>query len=317
MKSNSTAYFLNNREKNMPGEETTPLPGHFEYSRHQGILETCFFVKAGARFPRPKTGIKPVADYIQKITSYLYFSLILCIILNGRLLRLKSKKRRIKMKVIKKKLNLMVLCGIFILMLINMNAFSYIYHNGSGSGYEESGEIYSEDTYTIETLIISGAGYYLKSNSKIQKFLNLIELQDIIPIDYNEINRLMNLALENIAIARETYENLIILAESTPYKLEFIAKLKNFDYQSYMNEMGLNSVVFNKVREYLEKGDITGSFKHTYSNLCAIEELLTSIKNGTAVNQMPELSLLWKLNETCAESLLFGSYAARVFHIIQ
>jgi hypothetical protein len=113
-----------------------------------------------------------------------------------------------------------------------------------------------------------------------------------------------------------TYEQLIQLAESTPYNREFISKLKGFDYQSFMEKNGLNAVVFNKVREYLEKGDITGSFKHTYSNLCALEDLLTAIKNGTAVNRAPELSLLWKLNETCAETSLFGSYAARIFHAI-
>jgi cytochrome c biogenesis protein ResB len=36
------------------------------------------------------------AVYFQKIISYLYFSLILCIILIGRMLRLKPQKRRLK-----------------------------------------------------------------------------------------------------------------------------------------------------------------------------------------------------------------------------
>jgi hypothetical protein len=109
---------------------------------------------------------------------------------------------------------------------------------------------------------------------------------------------------------------LIQLAESTPYNREFISLLKGFDYQFFLEKNGLNDVVFNKVREYLEKGDITGSFEHTYSNLRSIEALLTAIKKGIEDNQTPALSLLWKLNETCAETSLFGSYAARIFHVI-
>jgi hypothetical protein len=196
-----------------------------------------------------------------------------------------------------------------------MNVFSYILQNGSGKGYPDGdGDNGIVNNLSIETYVIQGAGYFLEGNSCIQTILNHAELQDLKGIDYNELHQLVDRAYFNITIARLTYEQLIRIAEMTPYNQEFVSKLKAFDYQSYMTETGLNSVVFNKVREYLEKGDITGSFKHTYSNLCDIEELLTSIKNGTAVNRIPELSLLWKLNETCAETSLFGSYAARVFN---
>jgi hypothetical protein len=165
--------------------------------------------------------------------------------------------------------------------------------------------------------VIQGAGYFLKGNSCIQSILNHVELQDFKGIDYNELDQLVNHALFNIILARVTYEQLIQLAEVTPYNREFIFKLKAFDYNYFMTEIGLNGVVFNKVREYLEKGDITGSFKHTYSNLCAVEDLLTAIKNKISVDRIPGLSLIWKLNETCAETSLFGSYAARVFHEIR
>ena len=218
--------------------------------------------------------------------------------------------------------------GTFILMMVNMNAFPYIYHNGSGGGYEEEGDnsiatthISFINTYecinTIDNFIIIGAGYYLKGNSHIQKFLNLVETHDLKYIDYNEVNQLVNIALENISLARETYYSLIKLAEMTPYKQEIILKLKGFDYESFMVNMELNVVVFNKLRGYLERGDITGTFKHTYSSQGVIEDLLKEIKNGIEFNRIPELSLLWKLNESCAESSLFGSYAARIFHAIK
>jgi len=173
------------------------------------------------------------------------------------------------------------------------------------------------NTLSIETYVIQGAGYFLEANSCIQSILNRVELQDFNGFYYSELDQLVHRAFFNIILARMTYEQLLRLAELTPYNREFISKLKGFDYQSYMNEMGLNAVVFNQVREYLEKGDITGTFKHTYSNLVAIDELLTGIKNEISVDRIPALSLIWKLNETCAETSLFGSYAARVFHAIQ
>jgi len=198
-----------------------------------------------------------------------------------------------------------------------MNMFSYILLNGSGKGYtsgdDDNGII---NTLSIETYVIQGAGYFLEANSCIQSILNRVELQDLKGIDYNELDQLVHRAFFNIILARMTYEQLLRLAELTPYNREFISKLKGFDYQSYMDEMGLNAVVFNQVREYLEKGDITGTFKQTHSKLVAIEGLLAAMKNEIPVDGLPGLPLLWKLNETCAETALFGSYAARIFHAI-
>ena len=222
------------------------------------------------------------------------------------------------MKVSKKKLKLKVFLGTFIVIIFSMNMFSYILLNGSGNGYtsgnDDTGII---STLSIETYVIQGGGYFLEANSCIQSILNRVEMQDFNGFYFSELEQLVYRAYFNIIFARMTYEQLIQLAESTPYNRGFISQLKGFDYQSFLENNGLNAVVFNKVREYLEKGDITGSFKHTYSNLCALEDLLTVIKNGTAVNRAPELSLLWKLNETCAETSMFGSYAARVFHAIK
>jgi hypothetical protein len=232
-------------------------------------------------------------------------------------MRIKSK-RRIKMKVIKKKLKLKVLIGTFIIMMFSMNISTRILLNGSGEGYtsgdDENGII---NTLSIETYVIQGAGYFLEANSCIQSILNRVELQDLNVIDYNELDQLVNRALENITLAGKEYKNLIQLAEVTPYSQEFIIQLKAFDYRSFMTEMGLNGVVFGKVREYLEKGDITGTFKHTFKNLILIRALLISIKSYIYYGQLPELSILWKLNETCAELSLFGSYAARIFNKIR
>jgi hypothetical protein len=221
------------------------------------------------------------------------------------------------MKVIKKNLKLKVLFWTFITIVFCMNMFPRILLNGSGEGYTSGdGDNGAITDLSIEMYVIQGAGYFLEANSCIQSILNRIELQDFNGIYYSELEQLVHRAFFNIMLARMTYEQLIQLAESLPYNQEFIIKLKGFDYRSFMDKYGLNGDVFNKVRDFLERGDITGSFKHTYTNLCVIEDLLTAIKNVISINRTPELSLLWKLNETCAETSLFGSYAARIIAII-
>ena len=119
--------------------------------------------------------------------------------------------------------------------------------------------------------------------------------------------------MANITLARMTYDRLVGLAEATPYNQGVILKLKAFDYDGFMTQNGLNAVVFSKLRDYLEKGDITGTLKHTRDNLAALEAQLSSVVQKLSLHQLPELTMTWTLNETCAYTSLFGSYAARVF----
>jgi hypothetical protein len=212
---------------------------------------------------------------------------------------------------------------LLILLIFNFSAFSRIYHNGSGSGYDDGSGGSSLDTgkvssisNSIEGYIIDGAGYYLKANAGIQSLLNLVELQDMNGTDDAEMNRSVIAALDNITRAREIFAKLIETAEATPYNPVVIDRLNKFDYDTFMTVNTLNPVIFNELASYLSRGDITGTFKHSYAGLCSLEKLLMSIKEGLSMNQMPLLPVLWQLNETCAQTTLFGSYAARVFYEI-
>jgi hypothetical protein len=227
------------------------------------------------------------------------------------------------MNLINRNLILKVFLVFSISIMVQINLLSYIYHNGSGSGYEggsggsslDTGKV-SSISNSIEGYIIEGAGYYLKANAGIQSLLNLVELQDMIGTDDAEMTRSVIAALDNITRARETFAKLIETAEATPYNPVVIEQLNHFAYDTFMTVNNLNPVIFNELASYLSRGDITGTFKHSYAGLCSLEKLLISIKEGLAMNQMPLLPVLWQLNETCAQTTLFGSYAARVFYEI-
>lgn len=206
----------------------------------------------------------------------------------------------------------------FSLIMINNYCFPWVLGNGAGGGYDEN--ILPpgiQSNISIEFLLIEGAGYFMQTQSNIQTLLKMVEWQDIKAIDYIELNQMINNALINIKNARLAFEELIKAAEATPYNLEVIGQLNRFDYDTFLKENNLNPFIFGIVRDYLIKGDITGTFKYLYERLKEIEQLLLITRESTAENNLPELTICWTLNERCAETVLFGSYIARIFNSIK
>ena len=133
---------------------------------------------------------------------------------------------------------------------------------------------------------------------------------------YEELNKIVDSALENIINANATYYILIQIAQDTPYDMEVILKLKSFDYQDFMTEYSLNSDIFKEVEGYLKNGDITGTFIRIYTNFIKIKRLLLSIKYEVSLNKMPTLSKIWEVNEEASRTLTFGQYITRIFYAL-
>lgn len=222
------------------------------------------------------------------------------------------------MKTITNLLKKMIILAVSIFILFNFNAFSYVVLNGSETGYTGGTSGGSGiSNISIEWLIVEGSGYFLKAKADIQHFLNRIEWQDITYINYIWLNKVINNALNNMILARSAFEELIRVAENTPYNLEVIERLKEFDYDSFMKEYTLNPYVFNIIKEFLIKGDITETYKYTNAKLKEIEFLIQKIQAEINASRLPEISMCWRLNELCAETSLFGSYIARIFKILK
>jgi len=201
----------------------------------------------------------------------------------------------------------------FTTIFLPVNGYSFINNNGIGEGYDEGSDGRESSSKSIEAYVTEGAYYYLGANADIQRLLQMIEFQDTRGIDYPAMQKIVTSAVDNMLKAEKTYEKLIQKAESTPYKQDVILKLRDFDYEEFIQEHGLNRVVFAVVREKLQSGDITGILKHTYNDFLKITDLLQEINRSVSNNQLPGLSLSWELNETLANSSLIGSYTARIF----
>lgn len=206
-------------------------------------------------------------------------------------------------------------CAIVLLSIVfNFKLYSLVCFNGAGSGYEGVGK--SITTNSIEVYIIDGAGFYLAAKTDIDKLLRSIELQDSQGLDFKVLNVVVDSAIANMKAAFGIYETLILEASNTPYNVEVQFRLKTFDYTSFMLSNGLNKSTFNAVSGFLKYGDITGCFKRTQSDMKNILAMLQIIKESTTLNRLPDISIIWRLNESCSELSLFGSYVARVFSAI-
>ena len=209
-----------------------------------------------------------------------------------------------------------LLIGMFIILL-QMNIYSYINNNGSGRAYEGGGgENAAIKSISIEAYITQGAAYFLEANSDIQTLLKLVELQDIQGVDMEQLTLVLDSAAANMKNAVGTYEQLIREAEITPYNQAVQAALKSFNYDWFMLENQLNQTLFQQVKSFLKRGDVTGVLKQTHSGFTGILEMLHSLKQEISSGTLPDAPVFRRLNEACAEVSLFGSYAADVFSVI-
>ena len=211
---------------------------------------------------------------------------------------------------------LTLLLGTAILIGISGNSFSYVHLNGSGGGYGDSPiDGKSIGVNEIEGYVIDGAGYYLEAKCSIEAILNRVEYKDVKGIDYDELSLLAGNALVKIQAAAAAYEQLIDVAEKTPYNQVVIDRLKSFDYEGFMELNNLNPMIFKEAARYLSGGDITGIYKHTYREVKAIEALLLTVKESVSMRTLPGIPVFRQLNEQCCRTSLFGSYCARVFNM--
>lgn len=205
---------------------------------------------------------------------------------------------------------LKTLMGILILCVLQMNGFSRLIGNGSSDAFEGA-----EQT-VIEGYVMEGAGYFLKSQSDAFLLLNKIELSDLNGVNYTELKQLVSSTVSAMENAKAKYAALIQTADTTPYRLSIIDRLPTFDYYSFQQSRGLNSVIFNETATYLAAGDVRGLYRKLLSDTQGILDKLNFIKSCVDAGTLPATSYLWRLNQTYAETFLFGQYTAEIFYDI-
>ena len=206
---------------------------------------------------------------------------------------------------------------IFFMVLFIGELFPIMTYNGSGSGYEEGGQSGSsgikEFPPGIEDLIITGAGYFLRSKADFLLCLNKIELSPLEGLNYTEVQELLKSAIHNMEKAGVEYGRLAAIAYVTPYRQDVIEKLKAFDYDNLLEEKGLNAVIFKDMQDYLKAGNLRGLHSRALLDTMQILAMLYRLKPVIDSGQIPVLEDLWRLNQAYAEAHLLGQYTSEVF----
>lgn len=208
---------------------------------------------------------------------------------------------------------------LIVFLLLSNKMFGLIVLNESQKGYEKpigTNELITGDEQ-IKFYIIQGAGYFLKSDSNFQLFLNIIELADINGLNYDDLKKVLNNTIYSMEFAKTSYSDLINVAEKTPYNQVIIDKLKFFDYDSFQKNKGLICDIIQKIKSFLINGNITGAYKEVYSYTVESLIYLNEIKEEIDNKLSPDVSLLWLLNQKYSECKLFGQYISQIFFEIK
>jgi len=222
----------------------------------------------------------------------------------------------------KKQSGLKIFLGVFILFMFTILSHSRMFVNHADGTYDDPGEQSSSSTARVKATsrmaanIVMGGSHFLNSHSYTLLLLSKIEMSDLNGVDYNDLRATLNNAIKHMEGAKEAYTTLYQTAMVTPYNQNVINRLLSFDYVGFQEKRGLNSIIFKDVVEYLSNGDVTGLLGEVLSSTGTILEMLYQVKNTIDMNQIPENSTLWRINQKYFEVLLFGQYAAEMFYAV-
>ncbi|MCP5046063.1 MAG: hypothetical protein GY940_02755 [bacterium] len=217
-----------------------------------------------------------------------------------------------------KRVILSVCVVVFLVSLVSAPVFGRAIWNFTETGFDEgssqSSGIGQLNGNSIETYIIRGAGYFMRSYSDTLLVLNRIEMSDLEGVDFEQLRLMVDQAIEGMEITRDTYIQLNNKVNSTPYNPVMIGKLLVFDYQKFGVEKGLNGNIFKTVRNYLSEGDLRGAYAYFLSGVENILNNLNQVKQSVDTGNLPDNEVIWRLNQQFSEAQLFGQYVAEVFY---
>ncbi|NIM11044.1 MAG: hypothetical protein GTO45_03580 [Candidatus Aminicenantes bacterium] len=209
----------------------------------------------------------------------------------------------------------MVISIIFSILLTS-NIHGLFILNETDCVFVNCGKGEDSRTTPIKFYIIKGAEHFLKSYSSMLLFLNRIESSELKGIDYIELQEILNTAIVDLQVAKVAYFDLKNAASNILYNQEIISKLNKFDYAAYKGKYILCGPIFEKVKSFLEKGDIIGIYNDVFVNVSELLERLESLKRAIDSMTFPDISELWRINQKYSEINFTGQYTTEVLHNI-
>ncbi len=208
----------------------------------------------------------------------------------------------------------------FLMVIPNYGYFAYNQTECAFTGQcdgTSGGLSHKSSGFTLRQHILEGASALLKSRSDFFRFLDKVELSELNGVDYNGLQETLNAAVSNLEQARESYIKLGYIANITPYNPMVIQRLIDFDFDEFQKETGYNAVVFNRVKEFLIKGDVRGIYNQTSHEIGQVLSGFVKIQGRVDSNLFPDVSGVRQVNSQFAEFMLFAQYVADIFGAIR
>lgn len=168
------------------------------------------------------------------------------------------------------------------------------------------------DQGIIESNVIDGATFYFKSQAAVMELFAVGESGARGLFDVSSALSHTYTAIEHLQRARSGYLKAYALGKSAGYVKSNQNVLVNFDYDAFAADHELNKFIFDRVKSYLGKGDVTGFYMQVVREVDEISEILTTIKSELEKGIRPDTHVFWKLLQKFSETTLFGNYGTMV-----
>jgi hypothetical protein len=208
-----------------------------------------------------------------------------------------------------KKVNMFMV--ILFLAMLGSHAFPHWYINKSDSGFAGAGV--SGTAVCLGDYVVDGAGYFLDSYANTLLFMKKLEWSGKDGAAMAEAAPLLDSALKSMETANRSFMELKRLADMTPYDSAVTDALRQFDYNGFRAAYNIDDKIFDRVRDYLGKGDIRSVYRDIVIDTETIIKRLKQVKTQVDAGAFPVTWDVWNLDRAYSDSVRFGQYVARVF----
>ena len=167
--------------------------------------------------------------------------------------------------------------------------------------------------YQDESALILGAANLLQSYSDFLLLLNESELSALKGFDSVLAESFASTALAKLEVAQYNYYESITILSSRNFDETLIAKLVDFDYESFRILNELHSETMYRVAYYLSHGDVVGTYEAAYKDIGKMITNLSPILADLRVGVTPKLDKLQKVYQQYSDIMQFGYYVSLVF----
>ena len=165
----------------------------------------------------------------------------------------------------------------------------------------------------LNTEVVSGATYYLKSYSHILRLLALYEASSMRDVTHARLKHSLNRAVFLMKKSQQAYRRLIFKTTFARRNSQVSLILNHKDFGEFARKRALNETIFNRLAPDLAAGNVRGIYLQMDAEIEKIIGILTELQAINRAQDGPSLTLLWELNQSCAEAMLYGQYTAEIF----